>query len=164
MSLKCIQLTEGQLLGYLSIIRCSFQATAEEWGLPEESCLASGSFIKMDQLIADYRRGVRMYGCLCDGVTAGYMQLEMTEPRRFTLDKLAVLPEFRRRGIGAQMVAHATEIARKLGAVELTISLFAEDERLIQWYTRHGFVHTGIVKHPDIPLLVAHMALDIHEG
>ena len=162
MSLKCVQLTESQLLGYLSIIRRSFQAVAKEYDLPEENCLASGSFIKMDQLASDFHRGVRMYGCLVDGVAAGYMQLELTEPGRFTLDKLAVLPEFRRQGIGTQMVNHAIQFAKSHGGIELTISVFANDDRLIQWYTNHGFIHTGVIERPGIPFQIAHMALDLH--
>ena len=162
MSLKYIQLTETQLLGYLSIIRRSFQAVANEMNLPEENCLASGSFIKMDQLLADYRRGVRMYGCLYEGTAAGYMQLEQTEPGRFTLDKLAVLPEFRRQGIGSKMVEHAIAVAKSHGGIALTISLFANDDRLIQWYNNHGFIHTGVIHRPGIPFPIAHMALDIH--
>ena len=82
---------------------------------------------------------------------------------RFTLDKLAVLPEFRKQGIGAQMVAHATEIAKKQGGVELTISLFAHDEYHIQWYSHHGFQLTDTVHQPGIPFPIAHMALDIRK-
>ena len=162
MSLKCIQLTEEQLLGYLSIIRRSFQAVAQEMHLPEDNCLASGSFIKMDQLLADYRRNVRMYGCLYEGTAVGYMQLEQTEPGRFTLDKLAVLPEYRRQGIGSMMVEHAISVAKSHGGIELTISLFSDDDRLIHWYTNHGFIHTGVLERPGIPCPIARMALDIH--
>ncbi|MBQ8641006.1 MAG: GNAT family N-acetyltransferase [Clostridia bacterium] len=161
MSIKIIQLTQSQLLGYLSVIRQSFHTVAETYGLPEENCVASGSFIKMDQLIGDFRRGVKLFGCLCDGVSAGYMQLEMAEPGKYTLDKVAVLPEYRGQGIGAQMVNYATAFAVKHGGQTLTISVFAADKSLIGWYESHGFILRDIIIRKDLPLEVARLDKDL---
>lgn len=161
MTVKISQLTQSQLLGYLSIIRRSFHTVAETYGLPEENCVASGSFIKMDQLMGDFRRGVKLFGCLCDGVSAGYMQLEMTEPGKFTLDKVAVLPEYRGQGLGMQMVNYAIAYAVKHGGLTLTVSVFAADESLIAWYTRHGFILRDTVTKPGLPLEVARMERDL---
>jgi len=161
MSIKIVQLTQTQLLGYLSVIRQSFHTVAETYGLPEENCVASGSFIKMDQLMGDFRRGVKLFGCLCEGVSAGYMQLEMTEPGKYTLDKVAVLPEYRGQGIGAQMVEYATRYAVKHGGLTLTVSVFAADESLIEWYKRHGFLLRDTVTKPGLPLEVACMEKDL---
>ena len=161
MSIKIAQLTQTQLLGYLSIIRQSFHTVAEVYGLPAENCVASGSFIKMDQLMGDFRRGVKLFGCLCDGVSVGYMQMEMTEPGRYVLDKVAVLPEYRGKGIGAAMVDYATTYAIKHGGLKLTVSVFAIDTALIGWYQRHGFVLRDTVTKPGLPLEVACMEKDL---
>lgn len=161
MSMKIVLLTQSQLLGYLSVIRRSFHTVAETYDLPEENCVASGSFIKMDQLMRDYRRGVKLFGCLCDGHTAGYMQLEMIEPGKFTLDKVAVLPEYRGQGIGAHMLEYAIDHAAHHGGQTLTVSVFAIDTGLVDWYCRHGFVLRDTVTHPDLPLAVAHLDKDL---
>lgn len=156
MGIKIVQLGQSQLLGYLSIIRQSFHTVAEAYQLPEENCVASGSFIKMDQLMGDFRRGVKLFGCLLDGVSVGYMQLETTEPGRFMLDKMAVLPEYRGQGIGAQMVEYATDFAAHHGGTTLTVSVFAMDTGLIEWYNRHGFVPRDTQTRPDLPA-IAHL-------
>ncbi len=161
MSIKIIQLTQSQLIGYLSVIRQSFHTVAEAYGLPEESCVASGSFIKMDRLMQDFRRGVKLLGCLCDGTAAGYMQLESINPGSFILDKMAVLPEYRGRGIGAKMVEYATAYACKHGGLTLTISVFAIDKSLIDWYIRHGFVLKGTEVKKEISMEVAHLEKDL---
>lgn len=161
MSIKIIQLGQSQLLGYLSVIRRSFHTVAEAYGLPEENCVASGSFIKMDQLMRDFRRGVKLFGCLSDGVTAGYMQLEMAEPGRYTLDKVAVLPEFRGQGIGAQMVDYAIAHAARHGGQTLTVSIFAADRGLAEWYERRGFVLREVVETEGLPLEVARLEKDL---
>ncbi len=160
-SIKIVQLTQSQLLGYLSVIRQSFHTVAETYGLPEENCVASGSFIKMDQLMGDFRRGVKLFGCLCDGVSAGYMQLEMTEPGKYTLDKVAVLPEYRGQGIGAQMLQYATAFACKHGGQTLTVSVFAADRSLIEWYRQHGFVLRDVITKNNLPLEVACLEKDL---
>lgn len=164
MSIKIIQLTQGQLLGYLSVIRRSFHTVAEQYQLPEENCVASGSFIKMDQLMSDYRRGVKLFGCLCDGHTAGYMQLETTAPGKFTLDKVAVLPEYRGQGIGAQMLEFAIDHAAHHGGQTLTVSVFAIDTSLVEWYRRHGFVLRDTMTRPDLPLAVAHLDKELTQS
>lgn len=161
MPIKIMQLTQTQLLGYLSVIRQSFHTVAEAYGLPEENCVASGSFIKMDQLMGDLRRGVKLFGCLSDGVSAGYMQMEMTEPGRYVLDKVAVLPEYRGQGIGAAMVDYAIAYAVKHGGQTLTVSVFAVDDSLVAWYQRHGFVLRSTVTKPGLPLEVAQLEKDL---
>ncbi len=161
MSIKIIQLSQPQLLGYLSVIRDSFRTVAEAYGLPEENCVASGSFIKMDSLMQDFRRGVKMFGCLWEGSAAGYMQLESTAPGSFVLDKMAVMPEFRGQGIGAKMVEYATAYACKHGGTTLTISVFAMDKTLIDWYTRHGFVLKGAEMKPELAMEVARLERDL---
>ncbi len=161
MSIKIVQLTQSQLLGYLSVIRQSFHTVAEAYGLPEENCVASGSFIKMDSLMQDFRRGVKMFGCLYEGTAAGYMQMEATAPGNFTLDKMAVLPEYRGQGVGAKMVEYATAYACKHGGTTLTISVFAMDKSLIDWYTRHGFVLSGTEMKKELSMEVAHLEKDL---
>ena len=146
MTVKITQLTQNQLLGYLSIIRQSYHTVAESYGLPEENCVASGSFIKMDQLMGDFRRGVKLFGCLCDGVSAGYMQLEVTEPGKFTLDKVAVLPEYRRQGIAQELIIQAIDIAKSKGAQYVYLEVRVSNIAAINLYKKHGFYQIGLRK------------------
>ena len=68
-----------------------------------------------------------------DGEPAGF------DFTRADVDDLAVAPEFRRMGIGSQMMAFAEEAARTNGANALYIETGWENEPARSIYVRRGF-------------------------
>lgn len=94
----------------------------------------------------------RFFLALEDGAIAGYVQLN-AQPlyapfRRLGLPEiqdLNVLPDYRRRGIGAQLVDHCEADARAQGKAEVAISvgLYASYGAAQRLYVRKGYVPDG---------------------
>jgi len=53
-----------------------------------------------------------------------------------------VLPEFRGRGLGVQLLGHAISVYRALGRDALTLCVSEENQAAISFYERHGFWKT----------------------
>jgi ribosomal protein S18 acetylase RimI-like enzyme len=75
--------------------------------------------------------------CL-DGVLAGFAACEIYKGE-FKLDKLYILPEMQRKGIGAALVNHVAEIARERGFSAMILAVNKQNEQAIRAYTQYGF-------------------------
>jgi len=78
------------------------------------------------------------------------------------LERLAVLPGYRRRGLGKALVAHVQSTAKALGAQRVSIGIIAEHVELRNWYKRLGFVETGDKDFSGLPFRVTFMSYDLH--
>lgn len=75
---------------------------------------------------------------------------------RSALGLLGVDPHFRRRGLGARLIAAAELTAEKLfGSDQIELCVLAERERLAAYYARFGFAPTG--EQRTVPLADATM-------
>ena len=62
-----------------------------------------------------------------------------TLPGEWYLDSLAVLPEFRRAGLGKMLVMDAIERGRNAGYAQFTLLAEKSSTHLVEYYTRLGF-------------------------
>ena len=62
-----------------------------------------------------------------------------TLPDEWYLDSLAVLPEFRRAGLGKMLVMDAIERGRNAGYAQFTLLAEKSSTHLVEYYTRLGF-------------------------
>ena len=62
-----------------------------------------------------------------------------TLPGEWHLDSLAVLPEFRRAGLGKMLVTDAIELGRNAGYAQFTLLAEKSSTHLVEYYTRLGF-------------------------
>ena len=78
---------------------------------------------------------------LLPGITQA--QIDATDietiPGEWYLDSLAVLPEFRRAGIGKMLVTDAIERGRNAGYAQFTLLAEKSSTHLVEYYTRLGF-------------------------
>jgi len=83
------------------------------------------------------RRGGQDMGCVLYEVDEGFV----------SLSRLAVLPEYRRQGIGQALVDHVEKCLRALGhsRVRLGVRLVLGD--LTRWYERLGYCRTSLACH-----------------
>lgn len=57
----------------------------------------------------------------------------------YFLDAIGVEEKFRSNGIGHQLLQYTIDKARQEGYSSLSLIVFADNEKAIQFYTRHGF-------------------------
>jgi len=139
------------------IIRAAFRDVAERFGLTAETapthpslCTAAWVERALDKGVTYYlgEDGARAWGCIA---------LERGTPDVCYLERLAVLPEFRRKGLGKALVDHVLKEARALGARRVEIGIVAAHRELKDWYLRLGFRAIKTVRFEHLPFAVMFM-------
>ena len=98
----------------------------------------------------------------CDGDNIlGYYSLLLLDGQECELSNLCVSPACRHGGIGGALLTHAFQTAEALGCRKMKIGIVEENAVLKQWYTRHGFVHTGTKKFDFFPFTCGYMEKDL---
>ncbi|MBQ7719196.1 MAG: GNAT family N-acetyltransferase, partial [Clostridia bacterium] len=72
-------------------------------------------------------------------------------------NNMAVLPEYRHRGIGKRLLTHAYETARQRGCHTVHIGIVEENKLLRKWYEDRGVVRTGTKKFDFFPFTCGYM-------
>ncbi len=142
----------------VQVIRDSFQTVADEYGFTEENAPGFTAFAVDEAKLFYWREKQRrpMAGWFEDGKLVGYYNLLLTE-EDCELGSLCVLPAFRHRGIGEELLFDAQERAKTLAVPLMTLSIVEENAVLRRWYERHGFVHTGTRKYDCFPFTCGYL-------
>ncbi len=144
------------------VIRAAFQTVADELGLTPENAPTNPAFMRLEWLQRSRNQGVRMFAML-DGqgpeaAPVGFVALERApRPGLFYLERLAVLPALRHRGLGRALMDHAFAVARAVGAERISIGLVDEHAVLKRWYLAYGFAVTGTKRFEHLPFTVCFM-------
>lgn len=151
----------SELESCAAVIRESFKTVADEFGLTEQNCSGHPSFIKAEKLEKQYNDGCFCFCYFAGGRIAGYVSLCKSKDAVFELNNLAVLPEYRHRGAGRELLDFCAEKVRQLGGKKITLSIIEENTKLENWYEAYGFTHTGTKKFRHLPFTVGFMELDV---
>jgi ribosomal protein S18 acetylase RimI-like enzyme len=143
------------------IIRASFRDVAERFNLTPENCPKHPSNCTNDWVARDLDRGVTFYVLEDGGAPAGCVALEKASDDLCYLERLAVLPERSRKGIGKALVDHVFSQASTLGARKISIGIIADDAQLKQWYEKIGFAEAGTREYDHLPFRVMFMTCDL---
>jgi N-acetylglutamate synthase-like GNAT family acetyltransferase len=138
-------------------IRGSFRDVAERFGLTRENCPRHASNCTPDWIEKDMDRGVAYFVLESEGRVAGSAALELVKPGLCNLERLAVLPDQRKRGFGKALVLHVLSEAGKHGCRDVRIGVVADHAELKDWYRRLGFVETESREFAHLPFLVTFM-------
>ena len=147
----------------VSIIKQSFKTVADEFGFTEENAprftafAVNGEWLAW-QMDAEHRP---MYVYEEAGVLCGYYSLHIQEDNECELNNLAVLPEYRHKGIGKQLLEHSCSIARDKGCRLMNIGIVEENRKLRKWYEDNGAVHTGTQKYDFFPFTCGYMKKEL---
>ncbi|MCE5244324.1 MAG: GNAT family N-acetyltransferase [Syntrophobacteraceae bacterium] len=148
----------------VDVIRKSFADVAARFGLTPENCPKHPSNCAPEWIDSTIRKGVRYFVLYLDGVPAGCVAVEQGPPGVCYLERLAVLPEHRRLGLGRALVDRTIPHAVTLGAVRVEIGIIAAQEDLKEWYRRIGFIETRTAVFPHLPFTVCFMAKGLQTG
>ena len=142
-----------------ALIRRSFMTVAEEFGLTPENAPRFTAFATTPERLYHQMDVERrpMFVWEEGGVLRGYCSLLIQPDGTCELNNLAVLPEYRRAGIGARLLEHACATARTLGCHTVNIGIVEENAALRRWYERHGAIHTGTRKFDFFPFTCGYM-------
>ena len=145
------------------VIRKSFRTVADEFGFTEENAPRFTAFAATEerlrwQMDSEHRL---MFLDEEDGTVCGYYSLLMLDQNECELGNLAVLPEYRHKGIGGRLLRHAVETARTRNCRIMNLGIVEENKRLREWYERSGAVHTGTEKYDFFPFTCGYMKITL---
>ena len=92
-----------------------------------------------------------------DGILCGYYSLLIQENGECELNNLAVLPEFRHKGIGRQLLEHSYLTAQNNGCRIMNIGIVEENKKLRKWYEDTGAIHVGTHKFDFFPFTCGYL-------
>lgn len=139
------------------LVRESFRDVADRFGLTAENCPTHPSNVTEDQLALTMAKGVAHFILESDGEPAGCVALEPAAGDVCYLERLCVLPGFRRRGFGAALVEHVRDRARLMGLARVELAMIAEHDELRRWYERKGFLAMEMRRFEHLPFMVLFM-------
>lgn len=147
----------------VNVIRASFQTVADEFGFTEENAPRFTAFATDARRIRWHMLGEHrpMYAYYDEDTIVGYYSLLLQDNNECELNNLCVLPAYRHKGIGEQLLLDAFERSKELGCLKMNIGIVEENRVLRKWYEDFGFVHTGCEKFDFFPFTCGYMVKEL---
>lgn len=143
------------------LIRKSFKDIALKFSLNKENCPTHPSNCTVEWIRDDFRKGKRYFILFKSKAPCGCIGLETGKDGICYLERLSVLPEFRRNGLGKRLMDYFEKRARKEGYQRIELGVIKDCNELVNWYKRIGFKENGCKKFDHLPFEVLFMYKDI---
>ena len=156
--------TQKDIEVLVDTIRRSFQDVAERFDLTPRECPRHPSNCTADWIKKDMERGVTYFVIENENVIAGCIALEKANSNTCYLERLAVLPNQRRRSFGKTLVTHVLSKAKLLGVHRVNIGIIAEHAELKNWYNEIGFVEGETKEFSHLPFNVTFMSYELYQS
>ena len=148
---------ENELRESARVVRIAFKTVALELNLTRENSPTHPSFITTGRLREDRGKGVRFSGLFLGDMQIGFIAVEKDNTNLYYVERLAVLPEYRHRGYGAQLMQFAFEYIKTNGGKKVSIGIINEQTILKNWYKGLGFVEVSTREFTHLPFTVCFM-------
>lgn len=145
----------------INVIRESYLTVAKEFEINKENGSSNPAFIELEHLDEMNRKGIEMYGAFIDSHCVGFVGLENAKNGLYYLEKLAILPTYRHKGYGLQLIDFIFNRVRLLKGKEISIGIINENLKLKEWYLDYGFIEKDILKYNHLPFTVCLLRKEI---
>ena len=143
------------------LVRKSYRDVADRFKLTPTNCPKHPSNCTDEWIENDFGRGISYFILEHRDVPAGCVAIEKAEADLCYLERLAVLPHQRKKGLGSQLVEHIFRTAQKLGSKKISIGIIAEQTELKQWYRKFGFIEGDTKAFSHLPFMVTFMICEL---
>lgn len=136
------------------VLRDSNIALANEFNNTKENVQnvpTVAAFISPDTLAKMKKKGIELFGAYEDNKCVGFVAIEKANKDVFYMMKLSVLPEYRHKGYGKDLINFVSNNVKENGGTIISIGVINKDKVLKEWFIRHGFVETGVKKFEHLP-------------
>lgn len=152
-----VQASKSDSLILSQIIKNSNAAVAQQFHINKDNNPKHPSFYTEQWACSDFERG-EIYFMYQDGdLPLGCVAFERANDSVAYLNRLSVLPDYQRQGIGEVLVKHVLHYATSQGISKISIGIIAEHTVLKNWYLKLGFKESGIKKFDHLPFDVMFM-------
>ena len=150
---------EQDIAECVKVIKESFATVAKEFGFTVENAPRFTAFATTEdrlkhQLLEENRP---MYAFYDNENIVGYYSLLVQDNNECELNNLSVIPAYRHRGIGEELLKHTFKIAKKLNCNKINIGIVEENNVLRKWYESFEFIHIGTQKFDFFPFTCGYM-------
>jgi len=115
------------------------------------------SFYNEQWVLSDLNRGEEYFLYELEGKYVGCVAFEKPHQQTGYLNRLSVLPAYRKQGIGEALVNHVFQHAQSEDVTELSIGIIAKYSSLKEWYLKLGFKENGFKEFAHLPFDVLFM-------
>lgn len=152
------RIIKSDLLECLEVFHRGYESVAVEFGLTEENCPDRGrASLTFDKLVSEYESNTLMFGYFLDKKIVGFIALEAKGNGVCKLNDIIILPEYRQKGIGKELLEFCKSKALELGANKVTLGMIDDNQFLGNWYIKNGFINVGYKKFDKAPFTVGYM-------
>ena len=151
-------ISKDELYNCLNIFHKGYETVANEFGLTNENCPDRGrASLPYEKLLQSFECGTLMFVYYCDDVPVGFLGMNIIENGDCGLDDIIVLPEYRHKGYGLELLNFCKRKAKELGAHKIKLGMIDDNKRLRKWYEDNGFVNIGYKNYDGAPFTVGKM-------
>jgi ribosomal protein S18 acetylase RimI-like enzyme len=139
------------------IISQSNEDVAVKFGINKDNNPKHPSFYDENWVLSDFERGEKYFLYQFKGKSVGCVAFEQPTDDVGYLNRLSVIPSFRKQGIGNQLTHHIFQYGKSKGVTEISIGIIAKHTKLKEWYSKIGFVENGLKEFSHLPFDVLFM-------
>ncbi len=158
------QANEDEAQQLAEVIAASFIDVAKRFDITRETCPSHTSFITTNAISTGMSLGSTFYLAVEGESICGCVGLRQPKDGGCIIEKLAVLPAFRRHGVGHALMEHAFAEIRRVGAARADIGIIEEHSELRAWYEKLGFRAVRSARYEHLPFGVLHMQKSLEPG
>lgn len=153
------EIEKSDIAECVKVIRESFLTVADEFGFNIENAPRFTAFATTEERLNWHLNGEHrpMYAFYDNDTIVGYYSLGLQENNECELNNLCVIPAYRHKGIGEELLKSAFETAKKLNRTKINIGIVEENKVLRKWYEKYGFIHIGTEKYDFFPFTCGYM-------
>ena len=156
-----IRIANQQDIPFLArTIAQAYKNVAQRFGLTPQNCPKHPSNCTDEWVQSDLDRGVIYYALESDQDICGCSALEKAGPDVCYLERLSILPQYRRKGLGTMLVHHILQEAHALGVPTVGIGIIAHQHELKKWYIELGFVEGETKSFDHLPFEVTFLSMN----
>ncbi len=154
MKLVMKRCTPGDLEDLVRISRETFSAAFEAVNNPVDFQHYLNTALSPETLLAELKDArSHFYFVYLDNALAGFFkyneeeaQTDLQDPQAIELERIYVISEYQKMGIGRRMIDEVIERARELGKSYIWLGVWEENRKALEFYQSLGFTKFG--KHP----------------
>ena len=143
------------------IIRVSNKDVASQFQLNKRNASKHPSFCRTEWVKEGMDRGETYFLCYIEKIMVGCVAFEHTEQDVMYLNRLAVLPGYRKKGCGRALVQHILSIGSQNKINRVSVGIIEKHHLLKQWYVSLGFTEKNVVKFDHLPFDVLYLEYDL---
>lgn len=144
---------------YAQLLNETFAIVAKDFGLTKENSPTNNAFVTARELKEQLTENRELFYIEGKDRLLGFVAIEQAkrDAKLFYIEKLAVHPDFRHRGLGKYLMEFASSKIEKVGGKTISVGLINSNEKLKNWYASLGYKEIGLKAFEHLPFIVCYM-------